>query len=59
MIGCRGIGSSNRFCQWWFKLWLQAMRRVDVEEDQKNVLYSTHFYSEDFKRDFKLSELQC
>lgn len=33
------------------KKWLQAMRRVDIEEDQKVVLCSAQFNSEDFKRD--------
>ena len=33
------------------KKWLQAMRRVGIEEDQKVVLCSAQFNSEDFKRD--------
>ena len=41
------------------KKWLQAARRVDIEEDQKVVLCSPHFNPEDFKQDLKVSQLQC
>ena len=33
------------------------MKRADIEEDQKVVLYSTRFNPEDFQRDLKSSEL--
>ena len=41
------------------KKWLQAMRRVDVEEDLKTELCSAHFKPEGFKQDLKASDLRC
>ena len=40
------------------KKWFLAMRRVDIEENQKVVLCSAHFNPEDFKQDLKIIELQ-
>ena len=55
MVGCSAVGCSNSSTNNNLsfhhlpksielrKKWLQAMRRVDIKEDQKVVLFSAHF----------------
>ena len=71
MVGCSEVGCSNSSTNNNLsfrrlpksiesrKKWLQAMRRVHIEENKQIELCSAHLNPEDFKRDLKVSELQC